>query len=155
MILGYSQKLFCKLIFRWSSPGCVPPLAQLGYGLVLCDPAQDRVSIKSMFMRLSTDGVAIDPKVVMFFPTDNIVPDVDSSTSDGVIEVSMCLWLTEWILKIQKAWSCTNSTHCPSSADWVNALLVRRPRQNAGIRETMWKLSALYLTLLLWRYLWS
>lgn len=108
----------------------------------------------SKFTMLPMDIVAVDPVEVVFFPTDYIVPEVHSSTSDWAVEVFMSLWFTEWILKLLQAESCTYSIHGPSPVAWMNVWQGKRPWQDAGIRDTMQRLSDLYHPFLFWRHPW-
>lgn len=105
--------------------------------------------IRFMSIWLSVEVVAVNPIEIMFFPCDYVVPQINSSTRDGAVEVAMGRRLTERILQVQETESSTFSTHRPNFVHWADARQDRRPRQDAGVGDTARQLSALYQFLLL------
>lgn len=48
-----------------------------------------------MSIWLSMEVVAVNPIEIVFFPCDYVVPQINSSTTDGAVEVAMGRRLTE------------------------------------------------------------
>lgn len=100
----------------------------------------------------STEVIRVSPIEFMLFPCHHIVPQVHSSSFDGVVEFAMGCRLTERLLKVQKTESLFACR--PKVIPLVDAWQDRRPRQDAGVRVAAWQSSALCQFLLLWYCAW-